>query len=65
MALNHGGKPDFFVVPSKVVADYIKKGHQRWLGTPGRKGQKHKDTTMRQFKDLEGDYLNRWDFLGL
>ena len=63
--LNNGGKPDFFVVPSKVVADYITKSHQRWLGTPGRKGQKHKDRTMRQFKDLEGNYSNRWNLLGL
>jgi len=63
--LNKGEKPDFFIVPSKVVANYVKESHQRWLITPGRKGQEHKDTTMRMFKDKNCKYLNRWDLLGL
>jgi len=62
-------KPDLYVVPSKVVADYIKKTHQEWLKTPGRGGRKHKENPMRLFEILnEKDapkYLNRWDLLGL
>jgi hypothetical protein len=64
--LNNGQKPpDFFIVPSKIVAEYIKKSYENWLKTPGRKGQKHKDNPMRKFDDPEEKYLNRWDLLNL
>jgi hypothetical protein len=64
--LNHNQEhPDFFVVPSKVVAKYVKESHSVWLKTPGRKGQKHKDTPLRKFNDPSEKYLNRWDLLGL
>ncbi len=64
--LNNNQKtPDYFIVPSKTVADYIKKSHQSWLTSPGRAGQIHKDTKMRKFSDVGEKYLNRWDLLGL
>lgn len=58
-------RPDFHIVPSKVVADYIKKGHKKWLKIPGKKGQPHKDNPMRMFKDEDNEYLERWELLGL
>ena len=63
--LNNGKTPDFFIVPSKIVADTIRNYYKEWLNTPGRKGQKHKENPMRTFKDAEKKYLNRWDLLGL
>lgn len=68
--LNENNKmPDFYIVPSKIVADYIKKSHQKWLDTPGRKGKKHNDTDMRMFEikeDIEAEkYHNKWSNLGL
>jgi len=63
--LNHGGVPDYYVVPSKIVADRIKKNHQQWLNTPGRRGQKHKDNPMRTFIDAERKFFGRWDLLKL
>jgi len=57
--------PDFYIVPSKVVANYIKKEHQEWLRTPGRKGQPHKENPMRMFRDKEDKYLGKWELLGL
>jgi len=64
--LNDNKKPpDYFVVPSKIVAEQIKKSHIEWLGAPGRDGRKHKDNTMRHFTDLKEKYLSRWDVLGL
>jgi len=57
--------PDFFVVPSKSVANYCKTSHSNWLNTPGKKGQKRKDNPMRKFDDFEEKYLNRWDLLNL
>ncbi len=58
-------RPRFHIVPSKVVAERIRKGHRRWLETPGKKGQKHQDSNMRQFGDPQDEFLERWDLLGL
>jgi len=68
--LNEGDKkPDFYIVPSKVVADYVRTTHQNWLKKPSKKGKKHKDTDMRLF-EIDDDkvaekYLNKWKNLGL
>jgi hypothetical protein len=58
-------RPRFHVVPSQVVAERTRKGHRKWLESPGRKGQKHRDTSMRQFADLHDEFLEKWDLLGL
>jgi hypothetical protein len=63
--LNNGSAPDYFIVPSKKVADFARKYHQEWLKTPGRKGQAHKDNPLREFRDIKKEYLNKWDLLGL
>ncbi|MGD0016897.1 MAG: hypothetical protein ABSC38_05205 [Verrucomicrobiia bacterium] len=62
-------KPDFYIVPSKEVAHYIKRSHQEWLKKPGRGGKQHNDTTMRLFEiydeAIAEKYLNKWEILGL
>ncbi len=58
-------RPDFFVVPSKIVAKQITKSHKSWLKRPNRSGGKHKDTPMRQFFDKEENYLEHWELLHL
>ena len=63
--LNSGESADFYIVPSKVVAKFIKKEHSDWLKARGKKGQKHHDNPMRIFKDKDEEYLNRWDLLKL
>lgn len=40
-------RPDFYVVPSRIVAEHVKKGHVKWLATPGKKGEQHRDSSMR------------------
>ena len=60
-----GERPDFYIVPSKVVADFVRIDHQNWLGIPGKSGQPHKDNPVRKFRDPEGQFLERWDLLGL
>jgi len=57
--------PNYHIVPSRDVAEYVRENHRNWLQTPGRLGQKHSDTPMRQFKDREDKYLNKWELLGL
>lgn len=64
--LNSGqSEPNYFIVPSKIVANFIKDSHQNWLKTPGKRGQVHKDTQMRVFEDKKEEHINRWDLLGL
>jgi hypothetical protein len=58
-------RPRFHVVPSQVVADRTKRGHRLWLKTPGRNGEQHQDTKMREFVDPEDEFLEKWDLLGL
>jgi hypothetical protein len=42
-------EPDFWIVPSLEFCPILREGHQEWLDTPGKDGQKHKTTSMRQF----------------
>ena len=60
-----GKLPEYYIVPSKDVADAVKTGHKKWLDTPGKKGQKHNDTKMRMFEDNEQIYRDKWDTLKL
>jgi hypothetical protein len=63
--LNDLDAPEYYIVPRAVVAKYASENHSRWLSTPGRKGQAHKDNSMRKFADLGEQYLNKWEHLGL
>ena len=36
------------ILPSKAVADSIRKCHRVWLNTPGKNGQPHKDSNVRR-----------------
>jgi hypothetical protein len=57
--------PEYYIVPSVVVSEHIRKGHEKWLATPGKKGQPHIDSPMRRFSDESMKYLNNWDILQL
>lgn len=59
--LPDAGLPSFYVVPSNVVADYVKQLHADWLAM----SRTHKENSMREFRDPEGVYLDRWDLLRL
>ncbi len=61
--IEEGKNPEYHIVPSAVVADFIKNNHQTWLNTLGKNGQKHNDISMRKFFDKECKYLNRWEYL--
>jgi hypothetical protein len=57
--------PEFYVVPSTVVAMTTSTNHKKWLKGIGRDGQARNDSSMRKFRDLDKVYLNRWDLLNL
>jgi len=62
----HRERPEFYVVPSKVVARQTTTSHARWLATPGKRGHRHKDSDMRVFRmQKAAPYLERWDLLGV
>jgi len=63
--LHDGGTPEFFVVPSSVVAEFTSSSHKAWLAKPGKHGKAHKDTTIRVFSDGEARYRDGWSVLGL
>lgn len=63
VSLNEMDQPEYHIVPSNIVAETIKREHQQWLKTPGRKGQPHNDTNMRKFSDTDDTYLDKWDYL--
>lgn len=63
VSLNDLGIPEYHIVPSKIVAKAITEEHQKWLSTPGKKGQKHNDNPLRKFADREDKYLNNWECL--
>jgi hypothetical protein len=63
--LNGLAEPEYYVVPREEVSRFAAENHKKWLATPGKKGQPHRDTPIRQFSDADDKYLGRWDLLGL
>ena len=56
-------RPEYYIVPGKHVADTLANGYAKWIVTPGKNGQKHNYSDVRKFKDLKGEYLEKWDLL--
>lgn len=54
-------RPRYHVVPASVVAEYSSRTHKEWLAGD----HSRKDSAIRNFRDKEGAYLDRWDLLGL
>jgi hypothetical protein len=40
--------PEYWIIPSKRVAEVISSAHDKWLKAKGRNGQCHNDTDMRK-----------------
>lgn len=67
--------PVTYIVPSRIVADVLRKSHQSWLDTPGARGQPHRDHPMRRVLPAYShdvpdyppgwlyEYRERWDLL--
>ncbi len=64
----------FYVVPAKVVADYVKNENKLWHRDKKKEGKKVKHSDMRQFRlglkdekykittPIGGNYKDNWDF---
>ncbi|MDQ5980303.1 MAG: hypothetical protein QG602_3279 [Verrucomicrobiota bacterium] len=54
---------EIHIVPSEIVRNYIFTRHREWLAGRKKSGEARKDSGMRKFEDIEGEYLNRWELL--
>ena len=60
-----GKRPRYYIVPSKIVAGFIKKNHREWLLGAKKDGSQRKDNNIRKFSDKESKYLEKWELLFL
>ena len=58
-----GIRPDFRIVPSKVVAEQIAREHKSWLAGTKSSGEKRKNSNIRNFIDRENQYLEAWKLI--
>lgn len=58
-----GELPDFTIVPSEVVADYLKASTEKSISTLGRDGKPRRDSGIREFHDKEEKYKDKWELL--
>lgn len=58
-------RPDFYIVPSEIVAKYVKISHASWLSAPSKSGEIRKNSNIRKFDDVEEKYLEKWSLLNL
>jgi hypothetical protein len=45
--LNQDADFEYYIIPSRIMAEKTIAGHNLWLKTPGTKGQAHKDSSVR------------------
>ncbi len=60
-----GVRPDFYIVPSQVVAEYIATSHRQWLAETKIDGSPRKDSAIRSFRDPVQQYREAWGLLNL
>ena len=54
--------PDYWIAPSKMVAERVASAHHQWLKSPGKGGKPHKDSSMRQFFLVNHEYYpSNWE----
>ena len=61
--LNGLEMPQYYIVPSKTVAERVKTDYEEWLKQPGAKGQPHKDNNVRNFISYNDEYKDNWNVL--
>ena len=63
---------EYYIIPSEVMAKNVSEAHERWLSTPGKKGQAHQDSNVRTVhlpphKSITGwdisEYRDRWELI--
>jgi hypothetical protein len=52
---------EYYIVPSEIMSKNVAKAHEIWLATPGKKGQPHRDNTVRIVHIPPYNTLSYWD----
>ncbi|MBF0408959.1 MAG: aspartate ammonia-lyase [Candidatus Riflebacteria bacterium] len=60
-----GERPDYYIVPSIVVANYVSSSHSEWLKGVKSDGTPRKDSGIRNFKDQQKEFLEAWNLIKL
>jgi len=60
-----GERPNFHIVPSKIVADYLTRSHSEWLKGKKTNGASRKDSAIRNFCDEDNKFLEAWNYLNI
>jgi hypothetical protein len=60
-----GLRPEYYIVPSEIVARYCRETHRKWLSGFKKDGSSRQDSNMRKFKDESRKYLEAWDLIKL
>lgn len=53
-------RPEFYVVPSEVVARHVRRGQRIWLSKNKRDGRPRKNTPLRHYSRFDEDYRDAW-----
>ena len=62
----------YYIIPSKEMAEHVRKAHKLWMETPGKNGQAHRDSAVRTVplpppQSFSGwdisPYKDRWDLI--
>jgi hypothetical protein len=63
---------EYYIIPAADMASNVSKIHQKWLATPGKRGQQHQDSKVRavnvsansdEFLWSVAEYKDRWDLI--
>lgn len=60
-----GKRPDYYIVPSKIVANYVSSTHSEWLKGCKSDGSHREDSAIRNFKDTQKQFLEAWNLIKL
>ena len=63
--LHELGEPEYYIIPSGIVAKDVRDGHSNWLKQCDKKGNPHKDNPVRTFYITEAfkKYKDAWSIL--
>ena len=55
-------EPDYWVVPSRDLANVVKYEHAKWLKLPGKGGHQRRENDMRSFSLVQKEnFPDKWD----
>jgi hypothetical protein len=70
--LGQNAEFEYYIIPSEEMAKHVCEAHKRWMETPGKNGQAHRDSAVRTVhlpphKSFSGwnisEYKDRWDLI--